>query len=80
MDRVDFETLVVRLVDHVQRHGYAAAYDVEDPSSLRELLWHEARRRGLHIHTGTITADEHAVWAYRSKNDTSKPQITESTE
>lgn len=80
MDRLDFEALVVRLVDQVQRHGYAAEYDVEDPSSLRELLWHEARRRGFHIHTGTVTADEHAVWAYRLKNDAPKPRIAEATE
>lgn len=68
MDRVDLEAFVVRLIDQVKRDGYAAAYDVEDPSSLRELLWHEARNRGIPIHTGTVTADEHAVWVYRPKN------------
>ena len=77
MDRVDIEALVVRLVDQVQRKGYAAQYDVEDPLSLRELLWHEALRRGLHIHTGTITADEHAVWAYCSQKDESAQQSTD---
>lgn len=67
MDRVDLEALVVRLIDQVQRSGAAAEYDVEDPSSLQELLRQEAQNRGLHIHTGTVTADEHAVWAYLSK-------------
>ena len=67
MDRVDLEALTVLLIDQVQRCGYAAKYDVEDPSSLRELLRHEARDRGLRIRTGTVTADEHAVWAYLPK-------------
>lgn len=67
MDRVDLEALVIRLVDQVQRVGYAAEYDVEDSASLQELLHHEARSRGLQIRTGTVTADEHAVWAYRPK-------------
>lgn len=69
MDRVDLEALVIRLVDQVQRLGYAAEYDVEDSASLQELLHHEARSRGLEIHTGTVTADEHAVWVYRPKED-----------
>jgi hypothetical protein len=67
MDRVDLEALVVRLIDQVERNGYAAAYDVEDPSSLRELLRHEARNRGVPVRTGTVTADEHSVWVYRPK-------------
>ncbi|WP_344660688.1 hypothetical protein [Catenulispora subtropica] len=69
MDRVDLEVLVVLLVDQVQRNGYAVKYDVEDPSSLRELLWHEAQHRGLQIRTGIVTGDEHAVWAYRPKTN-----------
>jgi hypothetical protein len=77
MDRVDIEALVVRLIDQVQLRGYAAEYDVEDPSALRELLWHEAQRRGLRIHTGTVTADEHAVWVYRPKDEESAHQIIE---
>jgi hypothetical protein len=77
MDRVDLEALVVLLVDHVQRNGYAVKYDVEDPSSLRELLRHEARNRGLRIRTGTITADEHAVWAYCPKDEESAYQVAE---
>jgi hypothetical protein len=67
MDRVDLEALAVRLIDQVQDRGAAAEYDVEDPSSLQELLHNEARSRGLHIRTGTVTADEHAVWAYCPK-------------
>ena len=69
MDRVDVEALVVRLVDQVQRCGYAAEYNIEDSASLQELLHHEARGRGLQICTGTVTADEHAVWAYLPKED-----------
>lgn len=69
MDRVDVEALVVRLVDQVEHSGYAAEYDVENSSSLQILLQQEARRRGLLIRTGTVTADEHAVWAYRPKED-----------
>ncbi|MFL6115639.1 MAG: hypothetical protein ACJ786_30470 [Catenulispora sp.] len=67
MDRVDLEALVILLIDQVQRDGYAAKYDVEDPESLRELLRHEARSRGLQVRVGTVTGDEHAVWAYRPK-------------
>ncbi|NUR63909.1 MAG: hypothetical protein HOV87_35410 [Catenulispora sp.] len=69
MDRVDLEALVVRLVDQVQNNGYGAEYDVEDPSSVQELVQHEARIRGLRIRTGTLTADDHAVWAYLLKED-----------
>lgn len=69
MDRVDLEALVVRLVDQVQSKGYGAEYDVEDPSSLQQLLQHEARIRGIQIRTGTLTADDHAVWAYLLKED-----------
>ncbi|MBW8803882.1 MAG: hypothetical protein JF587_08480 [Catenulisporales bacterium] len=75
MDRVDLEALVVLLVDQVQHNGYAVKYDVEDPSSLRRLLRHEARSRGLRIQTGTVTADEHAVWAYRPNDGASAHQI-----
>jgi hypothetical protein len=69
MDRVDLEALVIRLVDQVEHNGYGAEYDVEDPSSLQDLLQHEARMRGLRIRTGTLTADDHAVWAYLLKEE-----------
>ncbi|OLE28993.1 MAG: hypothetical protein AUG49_00825 [Catenulispora sp. 13_1_20CM_3_70_7] len=80
MDRVDLEAFVVRLIDQVQLRGWAAEYDVEDPSSLREFLWHEAQQRGLRIHTGTVTADDHAVWVYRPKDEDPAHQITEAAE
>ncbi|NUP48512.1 MAG: hypothetical protein HOW97_14565 [Catenulispora sp.] len=79
MDRVDLEALVVRLVDQVQRDGYAVEYEVEDPASLRELLRHEARHRGIRIQTGTVTADERAVWVYRPAEGES-PRTSEEAE